>query len=170
MEMHLKDIRTKYAVLNPNDVVFTPDGVARQIVEMVKPSGFCLDPCMGEGAFYKYLPEPKDWCEITEGKDFYQYDKKVDWIISNPPYSNFDDFLEHSFEIADNVVYLTPVAKVLKSWGIMKKIRHYGGMPLIWFIPASRCGFPFGFPCGAFYFKKKYDGETRICFAEEFKS
>jgi len=47
------------------------------------------------------------------------------------------------------------------------KIKKYGGIKSIWFIPANRCGFPFGFPVGAFHFKKKYDGLTRIMYANE---
>jgi len=108
-----------------------------------------LDPCRGGGSFYDNLPSPKDWCEIDEGKDFYDYTSKVDWIISNPPYSHFDEWLDHSFALSDNVVYLVPIAKVWKSWGTMMVIKKYGGIKKVLFIPASRCGFPFGFPCGA---------------------
>ena len=66
---------------NPNDVVFTPPLVARMIVDEFKPSGKILEPCRGLGGFYNELPEPKDWCEITEGRDFFDYHEKVDWIV-----------------------------------------------------------------------------------------
>jgi len=42
----------------------------------------------------------KDWVEIELGKDFFDYNKKVDWIIGNPPYHKFVDFLFKSLEIA----------------------------------------------------------------------
>lgn len=119
--------RDKYFGLNPNDVVFTPVKVARKILEMFKPEGACLEPCMSEGAFFDSMPAGTDWCEITKGRDFYDYHKKVDWIVTNPPYSDFDRFLTHAFELADNVVLLVPVAKVFKSWGTMQQIRKYGG-------------------------------------------
>ncbi len=70
--------------------------------------------------------------------------------------------MQHSFDLADNVVFLVPVAKVFKSWGTMKKIKKYGGIVAVWFMPASKCGFPFGFPAGAFHFKRNYKGETKI--------
>jgi len=161
----LFDSPSKYKDLNPNDVVFTPKRVAKFIIEWADPQGKCLDPCMGRGAFYDLLPKPKDWCEITEGRNFYDYNEKVDWIISNPPYSDFDSFLEHSFELADNVVFLVPVAKVFKSWGTINIIKNYGGIAKMWMVPANRCGFPFGFPAMAAHFKKGYEGETQITHA-----
>jgi len=115
----------------------------------------------------RYLPADTDWCEITKGRDFYDYKEKVDWVFTNPPYSDFNHFLEHSFELAQNVMLLVPVAKVFKSWGTMLTIKRYGGIKSIWFIPASRCGFPFGFPCGAFHFKRGYQGDMSISYAEE---
>ncbi|KKM03281.1 hypothetical protein LCGC14_1775940 [marine sediment metagenome] len=156
----------KYEKLNINDIVFTPKIVAEFIIELYKPEGKCLDPCMGEGGFFNLLPIGSDWCEITKGRDFFDYQEKVDWIFTNPPYSNFNMFMEHSFELAENVMFLVPIAKVFKSWGTMKKIKKYGGIKAIWFVPANRCGFPFGFPAGAFHFKRNYNGDTKIIWAE----
>ena len=150
--------------VNPNDVVYTPLHIAKLIVDMFKPEGKCLEPCKGAGAFLEYLPAGTDWCEIQEGKDFFEYTDKVDWIISNPPYSNWDKWLQHSFDIADNVVYLVPLAKVWKSWRMIKMIKEYGGIKAVWITPASRCGFPFGFPCGAFHFKRGYDGPMEVSY------
>lgn len=152
---------------NPNDDVFTPEPIAEKIVKMFQPTGRILEPCKGKGAFMKYLPNGTEWCEITEGRDFFDYKEKVDWLVTNPPYSIFNKFLEHSFEIADNVVFLTPVAKVLKSWGTIMKIKQYGGIKKIWFVPANRCGFPFGFPCGAFHFQRNYKGSMEVDYDEE---
>lgn len=152
---------------NPNDNVYTPDKIAKLIVSMFPLSGRILEPCRGKGAFFKYMPEGADWCEITEGKDFFDYKQPVDWIITNPPYSTFNEFLKHSFEIADNVVFLTPIAKVLKSWGTIMEIKAYGGIKKIWFCPANRCGFPFGFPCGAFHFQRNYKGCIEVDYAKE---
>lgn len=63
---------------NPNDVVFTQDHIARDIVRYFKPTGRMLDPCCGNGAFLKYMPGA-DWCEITKGKDFFEWKDPVDW-------------------------------------------------------------------------------------------
>jgi len=156
-----------YSDLNPNDVVFTPDKIAREIVGMFDIKGKVLEPASGEGAFLRYLPKNTEWCEITKDKDFFDYNNKVDWIVTNPPYSNFDRFLQHSFELADNVVFLVPVAKVFKSWGTIQRVKQYGGIVSIWWVPATRCGFPFGFPAGAFYFKRDYKGATQFSFAAD---
>lgn len=70
--------------------------------------------------------------------------------------------MNHSFEIADNIVYLVPLNKIVSSLGRVKKIKEFGGVPYIYIIGASRCGFPFGFPCCAIYVKRGYTGETKI--------
>ena len=146
------------------DKVYTPENIAKLIINKFKLSGKVLDPFKGKGAFYNNYPETvkKDWCEIDEGKDFFEYKEHVDWIISNPPYSIYDEVMNHSFEIADNIVYLVPLNKIVSSLGRVKKIKEFGGVPYIYIIGASRCGFPFGFPCCAIYVKRGYTGETKI--------
>ncbi len=106
------NISDRYKNMNPNDVVFTPKIIAQGIINIFKPTGKCLDPCKGEGVFFDLLPANSDWCEIAYNKDFFDYHQKVDWIVSNPPYSNWNDWLKHSFELAENVVYLTPMLKI----------------------------------------------------------
>ena len=146
------------------DKVYTPENIAKLIINKFNLSGKVLDPFKGKGAFYNNYPETvkKDWCEIDEGKDFFEYKEHVDWIVSNPPYSIYDEVMNHSFEIADNIVYLVPLNKIVSSLGRVKKIKEFGGVPYIYIIGASRCGFPFGFPCCAIYVKRGYTGETKI--------
>ena len=141
---------------NPNDKIYTPLKISKMIIDMFDIKGTVLDGFMGDGSFYNQYPESvsKDWCEIDKGIDFFKYKDKVDWIITNPPYSILDEVLEHSFEIANNIVYLVPLSKIV--------ISKFGGVPLIYIISASKCKFPFGFPACAIYFKKKYNGETKI--------
>ena len=155
-------IEGKYAHVNKNDIVFTPDHIAEKICLMFKSNikGKVLEPCKGEGAFLKYLPKGTLWCEITEGRNYYDFNEKVDWIITNPPYSDFNRFLDHSFDLAENIVLLTPVGKLMKSIGTLRKIFEYGGIVECHFIGASKCGFPFGFPCGVYYLKRGYKGRT----------
>lgn len=149
--------------INPCDVVYTPRSLAKFVVETFSPSGLCLEPCKGSGAFLEFLPPDAIWCEIAEGKDFFNYHGHVDWIVSNPPHSIFDRWLSHSFAVADNVIYLLPFSKVFKSWGTFKKIKAYGGIVRVIAMPSSRAaGFNFGFPLGAFHFKRDYNGPTMI--------
>jgi hypothetical protein len=161
-QKHNPYIQGKYAYINPNDVVFTPDWLAKQICGMFPIGGKVLESCKGEGVFLKYLPVGTDWCEIVEGKNYYDYNDKVDWIVTNPPYSDFNRFLEHSFQLADNIVLLTPIAKIFKSMGTLKSVLSYGGFVSIHLLPASKAGFPFGFPCAVYYLKRGYQGNTKI--------
>lgn len=143
-----------------SDNVQTPINIAKMIVSMFSPQGFILEPCRGDGNIYNELPEPKDWCEIKEGKDFFDYRCKVDWIITNPPFSIYDRFLEHCFTIADNVVLLVPIAKAFKSMRIERIVDTYGGLKTIWLIGSgSKCGFAFGFPTGCLYYQRGYRGK-----------
>lgn len=141
------------------DSVMTPTHIARLIVELLRPTGFCLEPCRGTGAIYDELPEPKDWCEITMGRDFFDYAGRADWLITNPPYSIYDQFLEKSFSVADNVALLVPIAKAFKSMKIERMVDAYGGLRRIILLGGGgSCGFAFGFPVGVLHYQRSYKG------------
>jgi hypothetical protein len=143
------------------DIVYTPDWVARDIVRFYNPVGKCLDPCLGEGAFFRYLPSGSDWCEIKKGKDFFKYTEPVDWIVGNPPYSIFKEWLLHSFKIAQNIVYLIPIVKPYQSFGLICEIYKYGGIVHNYILGNGRqLGFEFGFAVGAIHFQRGYRGGT----------
>lgn len=161
-QKHNPYIEGRYAHLNKNDVVFTPDWLAERICKSFPVSGKVLEPCKGEGVFLKYLPENTLWCEIVDGKNFYDFQERVDWIVTNPPYSDFNRFLDHCFELSENVVLLVPVAKIMKSMGTLRKIFQYGGIVSCRFLSGSVAGFPFGFPVGIYHFKKGYIGFTQF--------
>lgn len=146
-----------------SDVVYTPDDIAKDIVRHFQPSGKCLDPCRGKGAFWQYLPSGADWCEIADGVDFFNYHNKVDWIVSNPPFSILDEWLEHSYDVARNIVYLLPLPKLFNSARRMQMICERGGIKEILYVTAGRkLGFTFGYACGAVYFQTSYRGATWI--------
>lgn len=91
---------------NPNDKVMTPDGLALKLIEMtpLKQGDIVLDGFSGKDAFYSQYPSSvtKKWCEIDKGRDFFKWDKQVDWVgPTNPPYSKIKKVLEHSCQIAD---------------------------------------------------------------------
>jgi len=145
--------------LAEKDVVYTDDIVAQAIIEFYKPSGVILDPCKGDGAFYRHLPAGSHWCEITEGKDFFAWNTKVDWVIGNPPYSIFANWLYHSMEIADNICYLVPPQKFFYSYKTKKVIDTWGGLKHEFVIgPAAWIGFPFGWVVSAVLLQRGYKG------------
>jgi hypothetical protein len=150
---------------NPSDIVYTPENIVLDIMSFFPISGKCLDPCRGDGAFFRFLPEGSDWCEVRERKDFFDYNLCVDWIVGNPPYSIFYDFLRHSFKLSNNIVYILPTNKVFQSFKIMDEIDNYGGIrTMLVYGSGQNVGFPWGFSVGAFHFKRNYDGATKIIF------
>lgn len=146
----------------PSDVVLTPDEIAADIVRYFKPSGRILDPCRGAGAFWKAMPGA-DWCEISEGRDFFEWQKPVDWIVSNPPYSILDEWMEHSYAVATNIVYLLPLPKLFNSARRLQTICELGGMREVLVVTVGRkLGFPWGYACGAVHFETGYKGACKI--------
>ena len=149
--------------VRPDDIVYTPDDVAGEIVRWLKPNGSCLDPCKGDGAFFRHLPDGAEWCEVREGRDFFDWTTPVDWIIGNPPYSMFEEFLQHSFALATNVVYIVPTNKVFQRQLIMEMITAWGGIrAMMVYGSGTVVGFPFGFSVGTFHFQKGYKGECNL--------
>lgn len=151
----------------PSDIVFTPDAVAKSVVHWLRPSGICLDPCRGDGAFYRHLPDGAEWCEVRDGRDFFDFTNRVDWIIGNPPYSIFEDWLRHSFEIANDVAYILPTNKVFQRQVIMSMINQYGGVKALKvYGSGSVVGFPFGFSVGTFHFQRGWSGQCSLILGE----
>ena len=89
-----------------NDDIQTPPLLARRLVRHFRPRGRILEPCKGAGNFLKHLPKSAAWCEIKEGRDFFAWTQKVDWIITNPPWSQMRRFLQQAMGVADHVVFL----------------------------------------------------------------
>ena len=146
------------------DTAYTNDETAQWIIDYFKPQGTIIDPAAGKNAFYnKFKNRKKYRCEIADGSDFFNWSLKVDWIITNPPYSIYDNFLEHAFEIADNVVFFVPIAKAFKSNKVQGMVREYGGLKeLIYMGGGSKHGFAFGFPVGCLYYRRGYEGDCKI--------
>jgi len=151
--------------LDKKDVVYTPDWVARDMVEFFKPSGKILEPCAGDGAFLKYLPGA-DWREIEKGRDFFAQTEYYDWIIGNPPYSVFSKWLGHSMEIANNICYLIPLTRLFNSGFFIKRILEWGRIcHMRYYADGGELGWNIGFAIGAVHFQKGYNGAMEIsCF------
>lgn len=152
------------AAVRDDDIVLTPDDVAADVVARFAPKGRVLDPCRGEGAFWRHMPGA-EWCEVRAGRDFFAWGEPVDWIVSNPPYSIFAEFLRHSFKVAREIVYLIPVNKAFNSERMMREILEWGGIPTIYVVGGGAAlGFPIGFAIGAVHFSKDYRGGMRVEF------
>lgn len=148
-----------------DDKIYTPYALAEKIVNHFDPRGECLEPCKGDGAFlqaFKNIGIIADWCEIDEGIDFFRYDKKVDWIITNFPWSQHRKCMAHSMKIADNIVTLVTLNHVLALKARLRDIRDSGfyireivTMPTPKNFPSS------GFQLGAIYLNKQ-EGDCKF--------
>ena len=150
------------------DRVYTPDWCAKDMVEWFGPSGTILEPCRGSGAIFRYLPEGSLWCELDDGVDFFKWNTKVDWIISNPPYSKLRPWVRHSFKVADNIVYLIPIRNFTSGFGFIREAYDFGGVKQIrMYGTGNRLGFPMGNAVGAVHFCRNYSGDIRMSFYGE---
>jgi len=149
------------------DCVMTPQDLANALVEHFKPHGKVLEPCKGTGNFIRAIEGYGQnvsilWCEITEGKDFFNFKDKVDWIITNPPYSKMRKFIQQSMKVSDNIVFLTTINHLWLKARIRDIEKEGFGIKeiVIFETPDS---FPqSGFQIGAFYLKKDYIGDIKF--------
>jgi len=82
----------------------TPEPLVKKLLSLVPytKNDFVCDNASGRNmVFYNnYETEIKDWCEIDLKRDFFDYNKKVDWFITNPPFHLTWKFLEKSSKLA----------------------------------------------------------------------
>jgi hypothetical protein len=92
----------------PKDIFITPKELAKSHIDMIKTNNneIWLDPCRfnENGSYYSQFHNNKDWCEITEDKDFLSYTNKIDVICGNPPYSLLDKWFKKSIELNPRVI------------------------------------------------------------------
>jgi hypothetical protein len=145
-----------------NDDIQTPRALSLALIEMLQPTGRILEPCAGEGAFFDTLPLGTDWCEIKRGRDFFQCQSRVDWIVTNPPWSQVRAFLRHSFMLADHVAFLVTVNH---AWtrARLRDMRQAGfGIEQI-ILVETPCSFPpSGFQLGMVVYARGHVGSIRI--------
>ena len=94
-------------------LMFTPEDISKNIISQlnINENDTVLEPFKGAGSFYNQLPECKKlYCEIDENINFFDWQDKVDWIVSNPPFKILVDhkpknglvpIIEHSIKIAN---------------------------------------------------------------------
>lgn len=108
---------------NPKDVFITPKPLAKKAIDMVQDSlkkqlaidgriveNFVwYDPFKNSGSYYNQFPnneEEHKWSEILEGKDFFEFNEKIDVICSNPPYSMLDKVFKKCIELKPQIINL----------------------------------------------------------------
>tara|TARA_R110000787_G_scaffold270637_1_gene377636 strand:+ start:52 stop:552 length:501 start_codon:yes stop_codon:yes gene_type:complete len=92
-----------------NDIFITPLKLAKLCIDRHNyiDTDLWLDSCKNNGSFYNQYPnDNKDWCEILDNKDFLSYNKKVDIIAQNPPYSMLNVWIEKCISITNKEIGL----------------------------------------------------------------
>lgn len=90
-----------------NDIFITPIDLAKKHIDMIEfnENDKWLDPCKNNGSYYNNFPnDNKDYCEILEQKDFFEYEGHVDIIIQNPPYSLMNKWIEKNIELNPRII------------------------------------------------------------------
>ena len=148
-----------------NDVIQTPRDLAAQLVAHFRPTGRCLEPCRGEGAFFDLLPAGTEWSEILEGRDFLQRPAgpdRFDWIITNPPWSQIRAFLAHAMTLADNVVFLMTINHVWTKARV-RDIEEAGfALKEIVLVDMPKSFPQSGFQLGAVHVARGWTGDVKI--------
>lgn len=140
-----------------DDVVMTPTALAEVLVRHFNPQGKGLEPCCGNGNILRYLPDA-DWCEISLGRDFFDYKDKVDYVFTNPPWSKIRKFLIHSMDIANDVYFLCTINHLWTKARVRDISEHGFGIKEIC-IFNTPSDFPqSGFQVGMIHLQKGYSG------------
>lgn len=78
------------------DIIYTPEVTAKKCIDKIPfldGDSWC-DPCYGQGVFYNNFPsDNKEYYEIEMGKDFFDCNKKYDWVVTNIPFSMPKEFI-----------------------------------------------------------------------------
>lgn len=85
--------------IEPNDDFETPIELVKSLIKLVplKSNDIICDNAYGTGNFYNNFP---NFTINQYSKDFYNWQTKQHWFITNPPYSDLDKWLEHSCQFA----------------------------------------------------------------------
>lgn len=150
-----------------NDDVQTPDPMALAIVQHFKPAGWVLEPCSGEGAFIRALEKQPDvkrifQCEIKGGADFMDWTARVQWAVTNPPWSKFRDFLGRAMDVADNVVFLVTVNHAWTKARIRDVHQAGFGMKEILLVDMPKSFPQSGFQLGAVHWQRGWTGDIKL--------
>ena len=108
------------------------------------------------------------WCELGEGKDFLTYTDKVDWIITNPPWSKMQQFLAHGMKVADNIVYLTTINHYTTKRRI-RDMREAGfALKEIYNVPTPKNPWPqLGFQLAAVHTQRGWKGDIKFSYSPD---
>jgi hypothetical protein len=103
-----------------NDFYPTPEPTVASLCEQLQVTDTLRwgEPCVGDGSILKFMKlhagvdyKAWEWCELSRGRDYLVggLANPVDAIVTNPPFSKFEAFLQRSLKEAEFVAYLLRV-------------------------------------------------------------
>ena len=101
--------QTKDYRLNHTDFYPTPAWCYENLEIPWKLFNSAHEPGAGDGRIVKFLTDkgiPTTHTEITEGTDFFEWNENVDLILTNPPFSMAQEFIEHSIPRCNTCIML----------------------------------------------------------------
>lgn len=119
------------------DLYETPQWAVDALLEIVpiRKDWTYMEPCRASGRFYNQMPIGSAWGEIREGVDYLDTDYgHVDCIITNPPYSLAQEFVEKAHKDADVVIMLLRLGFLESS----KRFDFWGEYPVDHLITLSK--------------------------------
>ena len=145
-----------------------------------------LEPCYGRGAFvnafirnannngiHAFEVNAVNFCDINIGIDFLKFPNpekdfipyRYDYVITNPPFSQFRAFLNKSMEIADNVIFLSLInAFFFKARFRDIKEQGFGFKEIIAVDTPPQPWPQFGIQLGVVHLQKGYTGDTKFTY------
>jgi len=91
--------------MKKREFYYTNEEMVKDLLAITPISGSVLDAGSGKNkVWFNNLVGEKYECEIEDGCDFYKWDKKVDWIVGNPPFHEGWKFTEKAMELANKGV------------------------------------------------------------------
>jgi hypothetical protein len=97
-------------------------------------------------------------CEIKRGTDFFAWTQRVDWIVTNPPWSQIRKFLQHALRLADHVVFLLTINH-LWTRARLRDVKAAGfGVREIVLLDTPKSFPQSGFQLGAVYLRRRWTG------------
>ena len=86
----------------PKTFHYTNPEMVKYLLSKTPIKGSVLDAGSGKNkVWFKNLKGRKFECEIDDGVDFFEWNKKVDWVVGNPPYHESWKFTEKALTVAN---------------------------------------------------------------------
>ena len=143
----MKKAMVEYTQNPKNDELYTPPEAIKPLLRYIDPQWFIWEPTdPGHSKITEFIRQNGNSCFGTH-ENFFEYepDFRYDAIITNPPYSLKDDFLERCYKLGKPFALLLPTTalgeqrrnKLYRRYGIqllvLDKRIEFSGKGGVWF-------------------------------------